>query len=119
MAKNNICHIEISCRDATKTGQFYSELFGWKLNSDMGDDYIFFQPEEGVSGAFSKTGDFTPGNRVILYVEVDDIDAFQKKAVDLGGQLTVARTEIPQHGWYGHFTDPDGNTIGLFTAMLK
>ncbi len=119
MALNTICHIEISCRNATGAGQFYNEMFGWKLNSDMGDDYIFFQPEDGVSGAFSKVEDFAPGNSVIFYVEVDDIDAFLKKAVELGGKLTVPKTEITQHGWFGHFTDPDGNTIGLFTALPK
>ena len=119
MAHNTICHIEISCRNAARAGQFYGGLFGWKLNSDMGEDYIFFQPKEGVSGALSTTKDFTPGNRVVIYVEVDDIEAFQRKAVELGGKMSTPKTVIPHHGWYGLFTDPDGNIIGLFTPQPK
>lgn len=116
MGENSICHIEISCQDSKKAGQFYSALFGWKLDSAMGEEYIFFQPEKGVGGAFSQEKNHTPGEGIIFYVEVDDIDAYLKKAIELGGKEATAKTEIPDHGWYGHFIDPDGNRMGLFTA---
>lgn len=114
MSNNTICHIEITSGNAKAVAEFYEKLFGWKLNTDMGDEYIFFQPESGPGGAVSK-GDFTPGTGVTVYIEVDDIEAYLSKANELGGKTTTAKTEIPHVGWYGKFTDPSGNQLGLFT----
>jgi predicted enzyme related to lactoylglutathione lyase len=116
MSKNSICHLEIQAKDAKKTAGYYKELFGWKLNQDMGDEYILFQPENGPGGGISKNENFTPGTGVVLYVEVDDIESYLKKAGDLGGKKVAPKTEIPNHGWYGQFADPDGNIVGLFTG---
>ena len=118
MGKNSICHLEIPCRDSKKAAEFYKELFGWKLDLSMGEDYIFFQPEEGVGGALSKT-DQVPTAGTVFYVEVDDIEAYLAKASELGGRAAVAKTEIPGHGWYGQFYDPDGNVMGLYTGKSQ
>jgi len=117
MANNSICHIEICARDAVKASEFYKGVFGWTLNLDMGEDYIFWQPESGPGGGLMKSADFTPGTGVVMYVEVDDIEAYLKKAEELGGKQDAPKTEIPTIGWYGRFADPDGNIIGLFTGM--
>jgi len=29
----------------------------------------------------------------------------------------MAKTEIPQTGWFGIFSDPTGNKVALFTSM--
>lgn len=119
MARNTICHFEIPATDAKKVSDFYRDLFGWKLSLDMGDDYVLFQPEDGPGGAISKVDDFAPAERVMFYVEVDDVEAYLKKAMELGGKPLVSKTEIPDVGWYGHFADPDGNTMGLFTGRPR
>lgn len=119
MSKNSLCHVEISVKDALGASGFYRDLFGWKIDNSMGDGYVFFQPESGPGGAFSKVEEHTPGNNVVTYVEVDDIDAFLKKATELGGKEVVPKTVIPGHGWFGHASDLDGNIIGLFTSEPK
>ena len=116
MGVNSICHIEISCKNAARAGRFYEDLFGWNIDNSMGEEYLFLQPKIGVGGALAQNASHCPGDNVIFYVEVDDIDAFLKKAVQLGGKEVRVKTEIPGHGWYGHFVDPDGNKIGLFTG---
>lgn len=116
MAKNSICHFEIAARDVKKAGEFYRDLFGWKLDHSMGDEYILFRSEGAPGGGIGRSENFTPGTGVVVYIEVDDIGAYLKKAVKLGGAQTVPKTEIPNVGWFGHFTDPEGNTIGLFTG---
>lgn len=116
MSKNNVCHVEISVKDAIKASGFYKDLFGWKIDNAMGDEYIMFQPESGPGGAFSKTDNHQPGNNVVSYFEVDDIDNYLKRAEELGGKQVVPKTEIPGHGWFGQASDLDGNVIGFFTG---
>ncbi|MFH1686521.1 MAG: VOC family protein [bacterium] len=115
MNKNQICHLEIACSDAKQSAAFYEALFGWKINYDMGQDYILFDPEQGAGGAFSKEAQVTPSKSVVLYWQVDDIDAMLAKAVKLGGREVTPKTAIPGHGWYGKFEGPDGHIMGLFT----
>jgi predicted enzyme related to lactoylglutathione lyase len=116
MSKNSLCHFEVMSKDTKKAGDFYSQLFDWKLNFDMGEDYIMFQPESGVGGGIQKIETLTPGGGLRIYIYVEDIDAYIKKAVDLGGKQVTPKTDIPNVGWYGEFSDLDGNIIGLFTG---
>ena len=115
MSNNTFCHIEISAKDAKATAEFYKNLFGWKTSLDMGEDYVLFMTESGLGGAISKEENFTIGNNIINYIQVDDIDAYLQKATSLGGGKVKDKTEIPNHGWYGHGKDIDGNIFGLFT----
>ena len=116
MPNNAICHIEVPVKDAKKAAAYYERLFGWKMNHDMGDDNVLFQPADGVGGAFSKTEDHTPAAGIMFYVYVEDIEGFLKKAVDLKGKEIRPKSDIPGVGWFGLFADPDGNVIGLFTG---
>ena len=116
MPKNTICHIEVAATDPGKSSQFYQHLFGWGINTDMGEEYVFFQPESEPGGAFMKVDNVISGGGVIFYVEVDDIEMCLKKIAELGGKEVKPKTEIPGHGWYGQFSDPDRNIIGLFTG---
>ncbi len=115
MSNNSVCHIEIAAKDSKKSAEFYKSLFGWKLNFEMSEDYIFFMPDNGTGGAISKMENFTPGDSIVVYIQVEDIEASLKHVVELGGTEKTAKTEIPGHGWYGVFKDLYGNPIGLFT----
>jgi len=107
-----LCHFEIFTKDPARAEKFYGDLFGWQFSHDMGNDYILFNPGKGAGGAISKVEEFTPS--VGLYFEVDSIDGYLKKAGSLGAESITAKTEIPGHGWYAIFRDPDGNSIGLY-----
>ena len=48
-----------------------------------------------------------------VYVQVDDVAAALAKAEALGGKTQVPPVEIPP-GTFAWFTDPDGNTVGLW-----
>ena len=115
MKVNPLCHVEISARDARKTAEFYKILFGWEISFDMGEEYIFFKDGSGIGGAISQNPEMKTGNNIVNYIQVDDIEAYLKKTAELGGKVSVPKTEIPSHGWYGHGVDIDGNIIGLFS----
>jgi hypothetical protein len=51
--------------------------------------------------------------RVIFYVGVPDIEAALQKAESLGGTRKMGPEKAPTGLVVGHFTDPEGNLIGL------
>ena len=99
-----------------RSGEFYKKLFGWEIDYGWGKDYATFNTGEGAlsGGGLDRKDNIMPGN-IIMYIHVDDINAMLKKAVKLGAKKVKEKTEIPNVGWFGLFTDLDGNTIGLFT----
>jgi uncharacterized protein len=123
MSKHSIIHIELPANSPQDAGQFYSDLFGWKSDTDASLGYTQFTPEEGVGGGFNKVGDGSdngglpvrPGD-VFLYVSTDDIEGSLAKAESLGGTVIKPKSEIPGMGWYGIFADPTGNRVGLYTG---
>lgn len=118
MSNHPIVHIEFSAKDAGAAGKFYADLFGWKIERDEAMDYVMFQAEPGPGGGFSKVGEQgTEAGDVLVYVATDDIEASLAKAESLGGKTVAPKREIPGVGWFGIFTDPTGNVVGLFTGM--
>ena len=113
---HTICHLEIPTTDTKRAGEFYEKLFGWKIDYSMGKDYAIFNTGEGMltGGGLDRKDKITPGN-IIIYIQTDDTNAMLAKAEKLGAKKITEKTEIPNVGWFGLFTDLDGNTIGLFT----
>lgn len=110
-----ICHLEIPTTNVKRSGDFFRKLFDWKIDYSWGEDYAIFSTGEGqLGGGLDRKDEITPGN-IIIYIQVDDIDAMLEKAEKLGAKKVKKKTEIPNVGWFGLFTDLDGNTIGLFT----
>ncbi len=114
---HTICHLEIPTTDLKRAGEFYKKLFGWKIDYGWGADYATFDTGEGVltGGGLDRRDKITPGN-IVIYISVDDISTMLEKAVELGAKKVMEKREIPNVGWFGLFTDLDGNTLGLFTA---
>jgi len=114
---HTICHLEIPTAYVKKSGEFYKKLFGWKIDYGWGKDYAMFSTGEGVlsGGGLDSSEETRSLGNIIIYIQVDDINAMLEKAVKLGAKKVKEKTEIPNVGWYGLFTDLDGNTIGLFT----
>ena len=114
---HDICHIEIPVTDIKRAGEFYHKLFGWKIDYGM-ENYAAFIPEEGVAGGLDKVEKVTPGG-IVFYVAVEDIPKTLNKAEELGAKTVKEKTEIPNVGWFGLFSDLDGNIIGVFTSKRE
>jgi hypothetical protein len=52
----------------------------------------------------------------MFYVHVDDIQQYLDKIESLGGKTMMPPREIPGVGSAAVFSDPDGNSVGLFTG---
>jgi len=111
---NAVVHFEVSCADTERAKEFYSQLFGWEMNNlpDMNYTMVIADPAEGINGGIR--GEADPGRRgVLIYVEVDDLQAALDRVVSLGGTVVHPVREIPGIVTLAVFTDPEGNRIGV------
>jgi len=106
-----VVHFEIGCKDRAKTEQFFSELFGWKIEHAGPASNIDTGAPQAISGHITSLG-HEPQHYTMFYVEVDDVQACLDKATSLGGKTVVPPVKIPA-GTFAWFADIDGNTIGL------
>ena len=116
MPDHPIVHVEFSAQDRTAAGNFYSELFGWSVQQIPEMNYATFETGS-IGGGLNPVGDNYSAGTVTVYVHSDDIDATLTKVENLGGKTLVPKSEIPNVGWYGMFSDPTGNKIGLLTEV--
>jgi predicted enzyme related to lactoylglutathione lyase len=54
-----------------------------------------------------------PGQRMLISVAVDDVDALLDRVVELGGRVLGPPTDMPWGQRVVHVHDPDGNTVNL------
>jgi uncharacterized protein len=109
---NPVVHFEIGCKDIAKTSQFYSSLFGWQGQPMGPATMIQTGSQAGIQGHFSALG-HEPHHYTIFYVQVENIEDSLAKAESLGGKTLVPKVDIPT-GSFAWFSDPEGNTVGLW-----
>ena len=112
-----IVHVEIPSADDAEAKAFYGSLLGWEaMEVPMGPDftYVMFNLGESMGAALSQVGDDIKPGDVILYFDTDDLDADMARVSELGGQVLMARQDIPGFGSLGLFLDPTGNRVAFW-----
>ena len=114
MPHGDITHIDIPVSAAGRAQEFYSNLFGWHIAEPPGfEGYPMWQAPNKISG-----GGFAPRSDGFTqprsYVEVDSIEETLAKVTESGGAVVMDKQPISDTSWWAIFTDPDGNTIGLY-----
>ncbi|MBD3234472.1 MAG: VOC family protein [candidate division Zixibacteria bacterium] len=110
----SLCHFEIPAKDIEKSGEFYKQVFKWKLNTSDFPGYGLLElPREPHAGV-EKREPFSNG--VMIYIQVADISQTLNVVREAGGEIVKGKTEIPNIGWFGLFSDPDGNVIGVYQS---
>ena len=114
-----VVHFEVIGKDGDKLKSYYSDLFGWEINSDNEMDYGIVQRDgntasdgAGIGGGVAKGPDGYDGH-VTFYVGVPDVEAALAKAESLGGSRLFGPDEIMDGMILGQFADPEGHVIGL------
>lgn len=110
-------HIDIPADDLDRAQRFYSEVFGWSMQSMDGfPDYLLFSTpagQEGVGGGIGKRGTTAP-DELRTYVQVDSIDETLPKIQAQGGSVVQEKLEVPGQGSYLVFKDSEGNELALW-----
>lgn len=110
---------EINARDGAKAKQFYSDLFGWAINSENPMNYglVDTGSAQGAMGGISQVNPEFPAPPVTFYVQVEDPQAYLDKAIAMGGRMVAPVTEVPDMVTFALFADPEGNVIGLVKGV--
>ena len=114
-----VVHFEVIGKDGKKLQSYYSELFGWEVdsNNEMGYGMVSREGNTGREGVGIGGGiaGGPPGyeGHVMFYVAVPDVEEALQKAESLGGERVMGPETIMDRLVLGHFNDPEGHLIGL------
>jgi predicted enzyme related to lactoylglutathione lyase len=113
MADNRIIHFEVVGRDGAALQDFYSELFGWRFDTNNPGGYgIAPSDQTGVAVGVGSTPDGSAGH-VTGYVGVADIDAALARATELGGRVIQPKFSPGPGATIALMADPEGHVVGL------
>jgi predicted enzyme related to lactoylglutathione lyase len=111
-------YFEIPVVDMDRAIVFYQSLLDIELERGSIHDYemAFFPYEHdavGISGALAKGDVYKPSiDGVFLYLQIEDIDATISKAVILGSEVLLDKTEA-ESCFVAEIKDSEGNRICL------
>ena len=113
-----VVHFEVGGPDVRPLEDFYTGMFGWKINFIEQANYRMIDQEaDGIGGGMFEHTEGMPPNAPSIAVAVDDLQAYLDKAVSLGGTALMQPMDIP--GGFGSlaiFNDIAGNRIGMFKS---
>jgi predicted enzyme related to lactoylglutathione lyase len=117
---------ELVTTDIDAALDFYRQLFGWSLMSDMDMGpqgvYRMFGPErskEAFGGMYVKPPQ-QPGPPAWLpYIKVANVKTATATAKSLGAKIMHGPAEVPGGGWISMGTDPQGVMFALHSTASK
>ena len=119
-----VVHFEVIGQDPVSLRSYYGDLFGWKFDTSSPVAAEVSEPHSygfvdrpaasdggGIPGGVGGGAGY--GTRVTFYIGVPDVEAALQKAEQLGGTRRMGPAKAPTGLVVGHFTDPEGNLIGV------
>jgi predicted enzyme related to lactoylglutathione lyase len=123
-----VVHFEIIGKDPARLRSYFGELFGWEFDrSSPVAEAVSEAVSEPMNYGFvnritTSDGAGIPGGvgggagyegHVVFYIGVPDVEAALQRAESLGGKRRMGPERAPTGLVVGHFTDPEGNLIGV------
>ena len=109
-----VVHFEVQALEPARLQQFYADLFDWQVdaNNPMNYGIVDTGADEGIRGGIGPAGGGQGG--VTWYAQVDDPDAYLRRAEELGGEIVLPPMEVPgAQITIAMLADPEGNRVGL------
>ena len=112
-----VVYFEILGQDGTALRDFYSTLFGWKVEpvESSGGAYQRIKNAgiEGGIGAFEGSP-----STVMFYVGTKDPEGVLARVTELGGEVVREPTTVADGVTTAIFKDPEGHVVGLISGVL-
>ncbi len=118
-----VVHFEIPADNVKRAQAFYSNAFGWQMNSIPGMNYTMVgttpsdqngMPTEpgAINGGMAKRG--SPLKNTVITIGVQNIDESLEKVKKLGGKVVQKKEPVGDMGFAAYFKDTEGNVMGLW-----
>jgi predicted enzyme related to lactoylglutathione lyase len=110
--------------DVERLRTFYAGLLGAEVTDRFPDDGpVFTLGLRAGTFAFGLVANDAvsvgePG-RVLLSIDVDDVDVLLPRVAGLGGRVTGGPTDMPWGQRVLHVRDPDGNALNLNAPVAR
>src|SRR5256714_2702374 len=109
--------VDLSTTDASAAREFYSKVFGWKIEVDPDPQYGGYGMAEAggkrAAGIGPKMSPDAP-TAWSIYIATDDIDGLAKKVQDAGGKVVAPPFDVGDQGRMAAFQDPSGAVISAW-----
>jgi predicted enzyme related to lactoylglutathione lyase len=104
-------HVEVAGKDGPALQRFYSEAFGWELDTNNPGGYGLLRQGEMTAGIGPAQGGGE--GHVTFYVHADDPEGTLRRIEELGGRVIMPLTEVAPETTVALFADPEGHIVGL------
>jgi uncharacterized protein len=114
-----VVHFEIAVDNPERAVQFYTKVFGWKVEKWPGPmDYWLVTtgqaPEPGIDGALLPRGSYP--EPTVNTISVPSVDEYIVRIQAASGKLVQPKMPIPGIGYYAVCKDSEGNTFGIMQS---
>ena len=117
---NAINWFEIPVKNFNKAKTFYETILGADMHQmeAMGMKSAFFPADlqnNGIGGCIIEGQGYEPtSNGALVYLNGgEDLSVPLSKVIAAGGKIVLPKTAIGPNGFMAHFTDTEGNKVGL------
>jgi uncharacterized protein len=110
-----VVEFQILSSKPDETAKFYSELFGWTIDSANPMNYRRIQTgsADGIQGGIWPAPP-EAGSFVQLFIAVEDVAASVQSAAALGARVLIPPTPLPEGGELAVLRDPGGMSFGVY-----
>ena len=111
---------QILATDPERAAAFYSQLFGWTVNSDnpLGYRTVNTGSANGLHGGIWPSPP-EGHNLVQLFIEVDSVAGYAERVEHLGGRTIIPPQTLPDGAVMAIMHDPLGIPFGLVSQARK
>jgi predicted enzyme related to lactoylglutathione lyase len=114
-----VVHWEFWSEEPNKISRFYQQVFDWNIQPNPKIDYTLVETggTGGINGGILKPKRGPWPARLTFYIDVDDLDAYERKIKQAGGRILIEKQEVPGVGQFSLFEDPDGRVLGMWKRL--
>jgi predicted enzyme related to lactoylglutathione lyase len=106
---------QILSKEPDRSARFYTALFDWEVNSDnpLGYRHLNTNSNRGIDGGIWPAP--SEGHSFVqLFIEVDDVSDYIRRATDMGAALVIPPQVLPEGDEIAVIVDPEGIPLALF-----
>jgi predicted enzyme related to lactoylglutathione lyase len=124
---DKVVHFEIPFDNEKRAQNFYSKVFGWKLNPIPEMKYTIVHTVEVDDKQMPKEAGAINGGMMkreqiknpVITINVSDIKKSAEKIKKEGGRIVMEPFKVGDMGTAAYFKDTEGNVIGLWENAMK